>query len=759
MIRKIISLRGIGRFENMRASGDVEFKKYTLIFAENGVGKTTLCDVIRSLQTGKPDYILGRKTLNAGVEPEATILLTDGTTARFSGGRWSKQASGGCTIFDTGYVRENVHAGEVVDIEHRRAMFGIVVGQAGVSLHNEVNQLERQRSDLNTPLRVAKQSIEAVLPARMKVDEFIALIADPAIDDKLMDAERNLMAVRERDTILSHRTLEPLASFRLPDEVELVLETTLEGVSATAQQRLDDHLGHLSYERGQQWLSVGLTLVRDDKCPFCAQTLTGNDLIAAYQVCFSAAYKELSAGVAQQQQAVEKAFGPAAITQLGLVLSSNDEALSFWSRYCALDKLPVIDMPAISASIESVRVSIFTLLQQKSTDLLGSMTAKSAETDDALASINVVVKSYYDMVRDANTRIIDLRRNLQSTDITKAQAIVTDLKRRKARFEEPVKTSCDQYISIDRQRTDLTSRKNIAKAALDNHTASVTRDYEGLLNKHLRNFMVGFRIQGTRTEYPSGVPSSSYQLLINDMPVELGRETTTLAEPSFRNTLSGGDRSALALSLFMAQIERHNEHPDIAIILDDPFQSQDAFRKNATAFQIKRCGDRCQQVIVLSHDPVFLKTVYDKLLPDERKALRLVSLGKYTGIAEHDVDEHLKPEQQNRIDVMQRYVNDGLGSPRDVAQKLRPAIEGWCKIVCPGEFADGRMVGEICGIVRVAGVEHSLFHLLDDLEEFNDYAKRYHHATNDDHASTPIVEEELRGYSERILQMMRTRPV
>ena len=270
--------------------------------------------------------------------------------------------------------------------------------------------------------------------------------------------------------------------------------------------------------------------------------------------------------------------------------------------------------------------------------------------------------------------------------------------------------------------------------------------------------MVGFRVQGTKAEYPSGVPSSSYQLLINDVPVELGREATTLAEPSFRNTLSGGDRSALALSLFMAQIEREKGDPDIAVILDDPFQSQDAFRKNATAFQIKRCGEHCKQVIVLSHDPVFLKTVYDKLPPDERKALRLVSLGKFTGITEHDVDEHLKPEQQHRIDVMQRYVNDGLGSPRDVAQKLRPAIEGWCKIACPGEFADGKMVGEICGQIRAAGTVHPLFHLLDDLEEFNDYAKKYHHATNDDYASVPIVEEELRRYAERILEMMRIRP-
>jgi wobble nucleotide-excising tRNase len=224
-----------------------------------------------------------------------------------------------------------------------------------------------------------------------------------------------------------------------------------------------------------------------------------------------------------------------------------------------------------------------------------------------------------------------------------------------------------------------------------------------------------------------------------------------------QDTLSGGDRSALALSLFMTQLERAVSQPDIAVILDDPFQSQDTFRKHATAHQIKRAGEQCGQVIVLSHDPAFIKLVWDKLPPSERKALRLTSLGRATGLVPHDVDEHLKPEHQTRIDMIQRYVNEGASNPRDVAQKLRPTLEGYCKIVCPGEFPDTLMVGEICKRVRDAGPAHTLYDLLDELEELNDYAKNYHHATNEDHASFPIVEGELRGYGIRILEIMRVR--
>jgi wobble nucleotide-excising tRNase len=54
MLQRIISIRNVGRFLNCSASGDVTFRRFTLIFAENGRGKTTLCAILRSLATNMP---------------------------------------------------------------------------------------------------------------------------------------------------------------------------------------------------------------------------------------------------------------------------------------------------------------------------------------------------------------------------------------------------------------------------------------------------------------------------------------------------------------------------------------------------------------------------------------------------------------------------------------------------------------------------------------------------------------------------------
>ena len=65
MLRKIVSIKNVGRFATYGASGDVELKRYSLIFAENSRGKTTLCALLRSLQSGDRTHVIGRTTLGA----------------------------------------------------------------------------------------------------------------------------------------------------------------------------------------------------------------------------------------------------------------------------------------------------------------------------------------------------------------------------------------------------------------------------------------------------------------------------------------------------------------------------------------------------------------------------------------------------------------------------------------------------------------------------------------------------------------------
>jgi hypothetical protein len=59
-LKKFTSIQNVGRFHNASASGDVEFRRLTPIYGDIGRGKTTLCAILRSLQSGDPGPISGR---------------------------------------------------------------------------------------------------------------------------------------------------------------------------------------------------------------------------------------------------------------------------------------------------------------------------------------------------------------------------------------------------------------------------------------------------------------------------------------------------------------------------------------------------------------------------------------------------------------------------------------------------------------------------------------------------------------------------
>lgn len=761
MIRKIISLNNVGRFEALKAHGDVEFRKFTLVFADNGVGKTTLCEVIRSLQTGNPDILAGRKTLGARGDPEAKILLADGTVAEFKGGGWSRTPPGGVSIFDATYVRDNVHAGEVVDTSHRRNLFQVIVGAEGVKLARLVEALERQRSELNAPIRDAKKAIEAAVPAGMSLDTFLNAEADPDINGKIALAESELAAARKADAIRSHRPLQPVALPSLPTTFIPALETSVEDVAVDAEETLRRHVAHLGGRGAESWLATGTTLVKDDACPFCAGPVAGNTLVTAYRSCFSDAYKTLSGNVASLDGVLRSALGEVARSRIQATVAGNLEASAWWKDYVALTDAPAVDLDALGTAMADLLENASELVREKRDNLMATVTPGVAfrAASGALEASVAAVNAYNLYVADQNEIIAACKVRMAGADATHAEARLSKLQALRRRHEGALSERCSEYLELMERREALGSAKDAAKSTLDEHTARVMGTYETELNRLLGKFMSGFQVRRTRAEFPKGLPSSSYRLVINDVEIEVGNEQSPESVPTFRNTLSGGDRSALALALFMAQLSHAENRSEIAVLLDDPFQSQDAFRRTATAFQVKRAGDNARQVVVMSHDPHFLKLIWDELPFDERKALRLHTVGRTSTMSEWDIYEHLKSDHQRNIAAMQRYLDDGRGEPRDVAQKLRLALEGYCKLVAYGEFGEKDMMGDIISAVRDAGPSHVLHGVLDQLEEYNSYARQYHHATNVDAATEPFNEGELQSYTRRILALMRVRAV
>ena len=121
MVARINLLRNVGRFDNVAAGAHLPLEKLTLVYAENGRGKTTLAAVLRSLATGEAADINARKRLGAPADPHVVVSLDGGATATFQAGTWSA-TDPRLSIFDDEFVAENVCQGIAVDASQREAL-------------------------------------------------------------------------------------------------------------------------------------------------------------------------------------------------------------------------------------------------------------------------------------------------------------------------------------------------------------------------------------------------------------------------------------------------------------------------------------------------------------------------------------------------------------------------------------------------------------------------------------------------------------
>jgi wobble nucleotide-excising tRNase len=758
MLKKFVAINNVGRFQKYGAAGDVELKRYNLFFAENGRGKTTLCAILRSLQTGDPAHVLGRTTLGGTDAPQINILFDTGT-ASFSNGGWSTTVPS-IAIFDATFVSENVYSGDTVDIEHRRSLYRIIVGKQGVDLAQKIDALDAASRTKSTEIRENAAAIQAYVPQGITLDVFLALAEDSAIDDKIATAERELEAVRQTDQINAHSALSELTLPSIPSDLETLLAKAVEAVAEDAGRRVAEQIqAHAMHARGEPWLSEGLGYIREDKCPFCNQSLAAaTTLIDAYKAHFSGAYRAMRSDIATLRNRIETALGEREIAKIERTLDQNTAAVDYWTRYCDITAPALTGGNETGETIRALRQAALVLLDRKAASPTEAVVLDPTFTNgrNALMQMQEAVVAYNAAATAANAIVTAKKAATGASDIRSITAALTRLRATKKRHEPAVKQACQQQETLQAEKKTIEESKAAVRAELDNNTKKVIGQYEQTINQLLDDFNAGFRITETKHGYPGGVASSSYQILINNVPVELGDTNTPLSQPSFRNTLSSGDKSTLALAFFLAQLAHDPDTAAKIVVFDDPFNSQDSFRKDCTVQKIKNCGQASTQVLVLSHDLGFLKRIWDRLDQQsaERKCFQMTRIGlRNTTICEWNIEQATQDRfKADRAALINFYLTND-GNPRDVVQKVRPVLETYSRYLGAGAIADADTLGTIINKIRGVGASHQLYGVCNDLEELNDYTKRYHHGENKNAATEPISETELHGYVKRTLEL------
>jgi wobble nucleotide-excising tRNase len=154
------------------------------------------------------------------------------------------------------------------------------------------------------------------------------------------------------------------------------------------------------------------------------------------------------------------------------------------------------------------------------------------------------------------------------------EAALVRLNAQKKRHSESVAALCADYKRLGKEKATLEEKKAQVRAKLEAHSHKVMKPYHSRINQLLDNFNAGFSIAQTKPAYGGGIASSTYQLVINNTEVDLGDGKTSVDQPSFKNTLSAGARSTLALAVFIAHLERDPDRAKPIVVFDDPFTAK-----------------------------------------------------------------------------------------------------------------------------------------------------------------------------------------
>jgi hypothetical protein len=311
--------------------------------------------------------------------------------------------------------------------------------------------------------------------------------------------------------------------------------------------------------------------------------------------------------------------------------------------------------------MEEAAVGLDALFAEKQANLTEVVSGE--EADAALAAWDVgraAIMVLNTQVGSFCSAIKALKDSIDPSALPKLENELKLLHAVRRRYEDDIRALAQRLSECRARRERIAKEKAEVRRALDEHGRAITADLGTAINEYLRRLAAGFRIDYREPDYRGREPSASYDILIREIAVSPRSGVGELDKPSFRNTLSAGDKSTLALALFLAKINADSKLNETIVVLDDPFTSLDDFRRQFTAIEIKKLCGRALQTIVLSHEKSFLRLLWDKINHALISSLALqTGAPGITTIAPYDIEAATQP----RHITERAQIEDGPGFP------------------------------------------------------------------------------------------------
>ena len=628
MIKKIIELKNIGRFVNFQQMQDfaIRAKEHTnncnIIFGFNGSGKSTISNVLSlfgdgSFSKNKPD-VLHDITRDESDIPSIKLELQDGRKLLYS----DTIREGPIYVFNSNFVSDHVSNGVR---KFNGANDGLTTPELQ-DINNKIDELEKNKKDLNkeierleTEFEKAKKAASNDFNKKFSSHRFPSIKLENAFvpQNTEIDLEKqkyDLILEHEHSTksaeIANHITqLQSISLNPINLDINVINELLSRTITQLSKSALEDRIQNIKnkfidsesgafveewFRRGKQILETpGIT-----HCPICNNDLTRQlkTILLDYDSYFDKKYDEFIKLISGRIASVNTI-----IAELQSVDGNVNAIEALYSKY--KDILPGLqyvkpDVVGVRKALNIIKTCLENKLQNISlTDTV------SAGAFDCLIQFNSNITSIISLKTE-------LLQKLQSIAPRNTDAIITDIKK-----------IYKDLVILEFNRLNASSNMletyRTKKQELEHIDTTDMNDEKGLLYWDNKRAMELKKIKAESAGINKFLKNMGIDTFTIDLRDKPGEETKDIIvkydiskSEKRKQCLSDGEKTVLGFAYFLSKFENELDETsktNAIVVIDDPISSLDENRLYSTAHLIKDMFEKTKQLIVLSHNFLFLK--------------------------------------------------------------------------------------------------------------------------------------------------------
>lgn len=670
IITRIKQINNIGTYKNS-GNGRIQLKPFTFIYAANTYGKTTFCDILRSLKTNDISYINNRRRIGIKDSEKCLVSLTiDKENIDYDGEKWIVPAGNNVRnyieIFDINFVNENVFTNFKIEHKNKESFTSFILGERGVELAKTLANLEQTLSDKEQEFKENKAKLDKKLK-----DIAFDDIKRQRYNDDFKDTECLLISANEEIKKLSNQLseIDKIKSIKKIDSINVDQSKLRELINATKEicafkhdidltqlkKKVED-IKEETTDLSDQWYKDGIKSIKN-KCPLCGNTITDNERIKILSEYFSEIIITFLDKVEKCQNEIIRNFKERSIAsniikftqQKDLIIpyfNGNSDLLSALNEsFKQLTKIANDISSFVEKSKEELESNL--LIKLSSVNKVDFDFSKSAILLTYLDEMDSILSIMNKQINEFNQNFKEYQEKLSN------EYLLSEISKHKSEFSRynlivlrgQYNEEIDSLIQTEGHIKELKDKIKVTKTKFDSQQ-------EDFLNKYFADIQ----------QIYSKLGSENYR--IERETTSRGKKKVYGVKIYFRDKLidetrfcmSESDRRALALSVFLAKIKIDN-NPNSILILDDPVTSFDKDRMRNFISIINELKSNCfGQLIILMHYENFFRLITKAT--EDKTLIKLVrDKDDHVFNEIYEDDDMFSNEYENALNHIIKFIN------------------------------------------------------------------------------------------------------